>query len=163
MSALQYRGDVGRPIRELRRWQPRVVSTFRTPALSLIFATLAACSFVGGFETAPGGKGRAFPGEEFTQGILCTNPFVAKDLIDAIHEETMYRSWLTGYIVSGYCSEWNAGNFRLVRKLKFENTSFDGHHAELWEVSVPRAEDRSVILYAIIFPDALNTVGGAHL
>ena len=127
----------------------------------LIFAALAACSSVHVFERAPGAKGRAFPGQEFTQGILCTNPFVAKDLIDVIHDQTMYRSWLKGYVVSGYCSEWNSGNFRLMRKLKFENTSFDGFHAELWEVALPLAEDR-VVLYGVVFPDALNTLGGAH-
>ena len=113
-------------------------------------------------EKVPGAEGRAFPGEEFTQGILCTNPFVAKDLLDVIHDGTMYRSWLNGYVVSGYCSEWNAGKFRLLRKLKFENTSFDGYHAELWEVAVPLAEDRDVVLYGIVFPDALNTLGGAR-
>jgi len=139
------------------------LSTFRALALMLIGASLATCSSIGMFETAPGGEGRAFPGEEFTQGVLCTNPFVAKDLIDVIHDETMYRSWLTGYMASGYCSEWNAGKFRLVRKLEFENTSFDGHHAELWEVSVPQADDSRVILYGIVFPGALNTLGGAHL
>ena len=74
----------------------------------------------------------------------------------------MYLSWLNGYVVSGYCSEWNAGKFRLLRKLKFENTSFDGYHAELWEVAVPLAEGRDAVLYGIVFPDALNTLGGAR-
>ena len=115
------------------------------------------------FEKAPGAEARAYPGEEFTQGILCTNPFVAKDLLDVIYDKEMYLSWLNGYVVSGYCSEWNSGNFRLLQKLRFENTSFDGHRAELWEVAVPLAEGRNIVLYGIIFPDALNTLGGARL
>ena len=128
-----------------------------------IFAILAACSSVHVLEEPPGPPGRAFPGEEFTQGILCTNPFVAKDLIDVIDDATMYRSWLKGYVVSGYCSEWNAGNFRLLQYLGFENRSFDGYRAELWEVAVPLAEGRDAVLYGIIFPGALNTLGGTRL
>jgi hypothetical protein len=158
-SALRHRGNAQQPNRQSRRRQATLISTFRASAPSLIVAILAACSSVHVLEKPPVAKGRAFPGEEFTQGILCTNPFVAKDLIDVINDETMYRSWLKGYVVSGYCSEWNAGNFRLLRKLTFENTSFDGYHAELWEVRVPLAE-RAVTLYGIVFPDALNTLGG---
>lgn len=114
-------------------------------------------------DKAPSVEGRAFPGEAYTQGILCTNPFVAKDLLDVIHDRAMYLSWLNGYVVSGYCSEWNSGKFRLLQKLGFENKTFDGYHAELWEVAVPLAKGRNVVLYGIIFPDALNTLGGARL
>lgn len=143
-----------------QRGRCAVVSSIVASALSLIFAMLAACSSTAVRETPSGAKGRAFPGEEFTQGILCTNPFVAKDLIDVIHNEAMYLSWLNGYVASGYCSEWNSGKFRLVQRLGFENTSFDGYPAQLWRVAVPMAEGRTVALYGIIFPDALDTLGG---
>ena len=112
-----------------------------------------------------GGAGLAADrnGEFFSRGLgIATCQKYLDDKAGNTELYLYYRSWLNGYVVSGYCSEWNAGKFRLLRKLKFENTSFDGYHAELWEVAVPLAEDRDVVLYGIVFPDALNTLGGAR-
>lgn len=110
-------------------------------------------------ENVPADEGVAYRGMMFRQGILCTNPFVAKDLIDVINDAEVYRDWFMGYALSGYCVEW-VGDFRLAQKLRFENTSFDGYRAELWMVRVPAGEEGSAILYGIVFPGALMTIGG---
>ena len=108
----------------------------------------------------PEGDSGARPGMQYAEGVLCTNPLVAKDLIDVIHDAVIYRDWLTGYALSGHCVVW-LDEFRLARKLQSENTTFDGRRAELWAVHMPHGEE-GVALYGIVFPTTATTVAGQN-
>jgi hypothetical protein len=124
-------------------------------ALSLFLASSSAR-----VAAEPEGESGARPGMEYTEGVLCTNPLVAKDLIEVIDDAELYLSWLTGYALSGHCVVW-LDKFRLARKLGSENTTFDGRRAELWAVHVPHGEKGEATQYGIIFP-AASTVAGMH-
>lgn len=127
----------------------------RILALSLLLASASAH-----VAAEPASERGARPGMQYTEGVLCTNPLVAKDLIDVIDDAVIYRGWLTGYALSGHCVVW-LDEFRLARKLKSENTAFDGRRAELWAVHVPHGEEGAT-LYGIVFPTTASTVAGPN-
>jgi hypothetical protein len=132
-----------------------VTMNARTLALSLLFASVSAH-----VAAEPGTTSSARPGMLYTEGVLCTNPLVAKDLIDVIDDAVIYRDWLIGFALSGHCVVW-LDEFRLAHKLKSENTAFDGRRAELWAVHVPH-DEQSATLYGIVISPTASTVAGRN-
>lgn len=110
-------------------------------------------------------KGGTYPGMKVTQGIVCSLPHVAKDLMDVIENRAMFQTYENGYIISGYCSPVNLAPATMELKIKFpfDKVSHDGYRAEMWMVMVEVDEGKFEPRYAIIFPDAGNTIGGTGL
>lgn len=108
------------------------------------------------------GSGIALPGMMFKQGIVCTDPYTAKDLLDVINDQEKYFVYLRGYEVSGHCMEYNGQPFELRQKLlSYSNTTFDGYKAELWAVEIDNYDKHTIKnVYALVFPGAMNTRDG---
>lgn len=103
---------------------------------------------------------RTEPGLRFSQGILCTKKEPAHDLLSVIDKQGMFFTWLNGYMVSGYCGESNANTIILEKNLHFQNVSYDGYKGELWQVRIEQGDGSAVVMYAIVFPGAANTMAG---
>jgi len=66
-----------------------------------------------------------------TDGVVCSDPAIARDLASVVERPAVFREWLHGYLETGYC------------------VTID---AELMGMRMPQGETRGVVLYSIVWP-----------
>jgi len=115
-------------------------------------AAMAAVALASGHVAADPMAGDTVTSDLYGQGVVCSSPTVARDLIGVRDQPSVYRAWLHGYLESGHCAVWNPRQSGLAPTAKSARPQDAVRQPRLWAVYAPMHESQGGDLNVVVVP-----------